>query len=577
MKRLAIPLVLLLLASGCIAGQGDDEAPSPTGSAVAGAADGVNLDALSQPVFELDSITETFLESHDGTVLHAAEYHPNVTEDDKTPVVIQLSPYFGNLAGEAQAQPNAYFVEQLVERGYTVVFASVRGTGYSGGCYQLGGPTEVQDAYELVKHYHEADWSNGKVGLIGVSYPGTTPWQAAIADPPGLETIVPIEGISDMYRYMFREGAAYTHGPLFPTYYTALTDWVITPNNADQVDHVLGPLGAACPDVAETIANGYRTWADGNHDAFWDERDYEAQADKINTSVFVVQGFQDWNVDPDNQIPLFAELDVPKKAWLGQWAHNIPFGNSYNSDWDRHDWNLTMVAWFDHWLKGIDNGIMSEPPVLAQTSQGDWHREQAWPPERTQTHQLFLAPDEQLTSEPDADAGSIMLGPWLGDFGGEMGETLPGEEQLTFASEGLPQDTLIVGQPTLTVNLTTDQPDGHLVAYLHDLDAEEHGELGHAIVNLAHRDSRDRGELMPLGQTTQVSLEFYPLDAWVPAGHRLGFTVLLEDGSRIHPSPFTPTYEIHLDAEQPSVLSFEVLPDPVFEPAPEQDETLWAT
>ncbi|MDX1611265.1 MAG: CocE/NonD family hydrolase, partial [Candidatus Thermoplasmatota archaeon] len=531
-------------------------------------------------VFELAEVVEVHIPSHDGVELHAAEYHPNVTEGERTPVVIQLSPYLGNLAPEAQAQHEAYWTELLVSRGYTVVHASVRGTGYSGGCFQLGGPVEIQDAYELVEHYHEADWSNGNVSLIGVSYPGTTPWQAAITNPPGLKTIVPMEGISDMYRYDHVNGASYTHGPAFPTYYTATVDWALVPQNAQGPKHVLPPLEAACPGVAERIANGWETLASGDHDAFWDERDYEAHLEDIEVPVFLVHGFQDWNVDPDNGVPIFERLPEGSKAWLGQWAHNYPFANSYNEEWERHDWNATLVAWFDEHLKGKDTGIMEEPAVLAQTSRGSWHRSDTWPPQEVTREVAYLTTDG-LSLEPGEEE-EVSMGPHVPSeqvgFPG-LGDAIS-PQQLTFTSERFQEDTVIVGQPTLTLNVSLDQPDGHLVATLYDPDAEggpsSPSWLGHAILNLAHRESRDAGEPMPEGSFEQVTLTFFPMDVEIPAGHRLQLVLTPEADGWIHPSPYAPTYTFQLGGDAPATFTFDVLDDPVFEQAPIQGSVPWS-
>jgi len=578
--RLALLLALAAATAGCL-GVGDPTQADGESVDPAATNGTVDVEAVSPPVHELDRMVETWLPSHDGTELHTAEYHPDV--EGETPVVIQLSPYFGNGDSEPQAQHDSYWTDLLVERGYTVVHASVRGTGYSGGCFQLGGPDEVQDAGELVEHYHQAEWSNGNVSLIGVSYPGTTPWQAAIEDPEGLQTIVPISGISDMYRYDHVNGASYTHGPLFPTYYTALVDGTLVPRNADDPRHVLGPIEAACPGAAERVAEGYRTGADGNHDGFWDEREYEARVDDIDVPVFLVHGFQDWNVDPDNGVPVFDELPNGSKAWLGQWAHNVPFANTYNGDWERHDWNLTLVAWFDEHLKGKDTGVTDEPAVLAQTSRGDWHREQAWPPEDTARERLFLAEDG--LQETPGEATTATVGPWTGPSPGEAVPDAAREPQpdqaLVFETEPLEEETVLVGRPTVTLNVSVDQPGGHLVADLYDLDAEgtvdEPSWLGHAIQRLEHRDSRDEGEPMPIDEPQTVALEFFPMDARVPEGHRLALELSPEDPSWIHPSPYEPTYRFQLGGDEPASLAFDVLEDPTFEEAPEQGEVPWST
>jgi X-Pro dipeptidyl-peptidase len=579
-QRAVLLAAVAALLAGCIGATNDadvdqasvDEQPDdPLGP--------VNASQLSVPEHELDRVVETFLPSHDDTELHTAEYHPDVGEDEQTPVVIQLSPYFGNLDAEPQAQQDSYWTEVLVQRGYTVVHASVRGTGYSGGCFQLGGPDEVQDARELVEHYHEADWSNGNVSLIGISYPGTTPWQAAITDAPGLQTIVPMQGITDMYRYDHVNGASYTHGPFFPTYYTALVDWALVPENADQPAHLLGPIEAACPGAAERIAEGYETLATGTHDTFWDERNYEARVDDVDVPVFLVHGFQDWNVDPDNGVPLFDELPGESKTWIGQWEHNIPFDNTHNEDWSRHDWNATMVAWFDKWLKGIDNGITEQQPVLVQDDIGHWYRTETWPPEDRQPTELFLSGEGELVDDPP-EAATVEMAKDPSNAAGEAptdAEAVRGDESVRFTSEPLPEDTLIPGRPTVQLEVAVDQPDGHLVADLYDEDGEEGPRwLGHAILNLAHRESRDERTPMPQGSFEPVELEFMPVNAFVPEGHRLGLELSPEKPGWIHPSPHSPSYELRLGGEDPARLSFWDLDDPGFEEAPDRGEVRWS-
>jgi len=581
-RGLAVLLALAMVTSGCIGvtssdGELDEASVEATDPAEAFTGP-VEPGELSQPVHELDRMVETFLPTHDGTQIHTAEYHPNASGE--TPVVIQLSPYFGNLDAEPQAQHGSYWTQVLVERGYTVVHASVRGTGYSEGCFQLGGEDEIQDAYDIVKHYHEADWSNGNVSMIGISYPGTTPWQAAITDPPGLKTVVPMQGISDMYRYDHVDGASYTHGPAFPTYYTALVDWALVPGNAEGPQHLLPPLDAFCPGAAERIEKGYETMAVGTHDEFWDEREYEAQLDQVDVPVFLVHGFQDWNVDPDNGVPLVDDLPANSKTWIGQWEHNIPFANTYNEDWSRHDWNMTMVAWFDRWLKGVDNGVTEREPVLVQDDAGHWYRADTWPPEDREPRQLFLAGDGRLRDEaPPSEVRRMAKDPSNAATEAPTdAEQARGPESLRFTSDPLAEDTLITGRPTLSLDVAIDQPDGHLVADLYDEDAEDGPKwLGHAILNLAHRQTRDARTPVPQEQFVSVEMQFFPMNSFVPEDHRLRLELRPEAPDWIHPSPFSPTYEVQLGGEDPAQLSFTDLDDPGFEPAPERGQVPWST
>lgn len=573
-----ILLALAVLASGCVGLLEDEEVRTSARNATSGPElDGIVTDRLSQARYTLERTVETRVPSHDEVLLHAVEYHPNVTEGTKTPVVLVLSPYWGNLGEPAQAgSMDDYLIELLVSRGYTVVRASVRGTGASGGCYQLGGPTEIQDARRLVERYHEAGFSNGNVALIGASYVGTTPWQAAITDPPGLRTIVPIAGITDMYKYMFVQGAAYTHGPFFPTYYTAATGWAHRPGGIDGPREVLPLTGSVCPGVAERIAEGYRTWEDGDHDAFWDARNYEARLENVSVPVFLVHGFQDWNVDPNNGLPIFDELPSPKKAWLGQWGHRYPHDTGSEKT-ERPDWNMTLVAWFDRWLKDRATGVLQEPTVLMQDSAKRWHTARTWPPANRTPERLYLTPNGELAAEPPTQRGAPTMGPYPGGVGVDapdaVDEQAAGPKKLTFTSPPVGEPMNILGRPTLSLNVSIDAPNGHLVADLYEVTvAGEHRWLGHAILDLAHRDSRDDGEPMPTGTPQPVELTFFPMDAHVAAESRLELVLKPEDTSWIHPSRYKPTYRFPMGPDAPASLGFEVLRNVTTHEAPDPGE-----
>src|SRR5204862_242937 len=111
----------------------------------------------------------------------------------------------------------------LVPRGYAVGFVSVTGTGDSGGCFTQGGPQEALDIAAAIDYYGSQPWSNGNVGIMGVSYDGTTPQETWVEAPPHLKTIVPVAGISDLYKYNFVNGVHIEpQGYAFNTYYWAL-------------------------------------------------------------------------------------------------------------------------------------------------------------------------------------------------------------------------------------------------------------------------------------------------------------------------------------------------------------------
>ncbi len=331
--------------------------------------------------------------------------------------------------------------------------------------------------------------------------------------------------------------------------------------------------------MAETLSKGYETWITGDHDAFWDERNYETRLHEVNVPVFLVHGFQDWNVKPDNGLPIYEELPEPKKAWLGQWAHNYPHATG-DEDTDRPDWNRTLIAWMDQWLKEYDTGILDEDPVLLQDTEHRWHNATTWPPNHTQPQPYHLAINGTLQPQQPTQTGTLTMGPYPGGQAPPLPDEtsqITGNEKLTFTSPPLPQDTTLTGEPTLHMNVSTNMPDGHLVAHLHKDNDEEQEWLGLALLNLAHRETRHESTPMPPGEAQHIELKFFPMNAHVKQGERLILEIQPEDTAWIHPSPYKPTYTFHFPQHEPSTLQLDTLTDVETHHPPAKGEVLWSS
>ncbi|MDQ3953094.1 MAG: CocE/NonD family hydrolase, partial [Actinomycetota bacterium] len=134
--------------------------------------------------------------------LYAEVIHP--TRDGKivkAPTILTISPY-SSLGRNGDA-------ERWVPRGYARAYVDVVGTGNSGGCYDYGADRERKSGYDVVEWIAKQKWSNGKVGMIGGSYDGTTATATATMDPPHLTTIVPESAISRWYSYAYSGGMRY--------------------------------------------------------------------------------------------------------------------------------------------------------------------------------------------------------------------------------------------------------------------------------------------------------------------------------------------------------------------------------
>ena len=150
----------------------------------------------------------------------------NLSEECKVPVISEVGPYYDD--GDVSATTPAdrlgrFLIENYVPHGYGVAQVSVFGTGNSNHCMDLMGTDEQRGIDAAVTWLGEQPWSNGKVGMIGKSYDGSTPWQAATFGNPYLSTIVPMSGLIGVHELMWRNGSMEARGAIMPVSYTHLT------------------------------------------------------------------------------------------------------------------------------------------------------------------------------------------------------------------------------------------------------------------------------------------------------------------------------------------------------------------
>src|ERR1700712_3256334 len=154
---------------------------------------------LSEPKYTMSRQDDVRVPMRDGIHLLADVFYP--AEPGQYPVLVAASPYprqiqnLGAPLGFIEAGTSDFFVP----RGYVHVIANCRGTGGSGGTFGFFDAQERRDMYDLVEWAAEQPWSNGKVGMTGISYFAGTQMEAAVERPPHLEAIMPIAGTFDLY------------------------------------------------------------------------------------------------------------------------------------------------------------------------------------------------------------------------------------------------------------------------------------------------------------------------------------------------------------------------------------------
>lgn len=499
-------LILAVVTSGCVAIPAADVQPASVA--------GLDAEGFAPVLFDGMRFEELDLAIDDGMRLHADVYLPESPVGEAAPetfpAILLLSPYWGTGtqgAPEMGYMPYDFLVQRLLPRGYAVVYGDLAGNGGSSGCWDFMGPVERRAAVAMVEAVAAQAWSDGKVGMMGLSYDGMTQIMAASDQAPHLTTVVPAAALTSAYSGLYMNGAHYGGG------------WHATIANyeATTLQPPVGPFGsnpARVPGWMETVqqspqclASNHAGDATGAYSDWYAERDYRALGAQVKASVFVIQGFFDPAVKPDNYGAWFEGVPTLKKAWLGFWFHQYPTA----ANGGRDDLYLTLHRWFDHTLKGVDNGIDREPVVDVQDSQGGWRHEAAWPPKDAVATVLQIGADGALV-ESGAQAGAV-------SFGGPLAPTslaiANGAGATSFAGDLA--GAHIAGRPMLNVTLSSDRPGGTLVARLYDGDRM----VSQGASNLLFAGGLDAPQPLTPGAPVTLGFELYPTDWVVQDGLRL--------------------------------------------------------
>ena len=557
MARVVFVLALFALAAGCI---------TQTPAALNATDPARGVDDL---IYDLGELVDATIEVEGGVRLRGTVFLPDVPPGTKVPVVMDMGPYYGQLMSREtfeynEKNPPNILYEHLLRRGYAIALVSVRGTGLSEGCFMVGGAQERADVAAAVEWLAAQEWSNGNVGMTGVSYDGTTPWEGLVSGAaPSLKAIVPVEGISDFYRYSFFEGVPVGGGAAFNTYYEALVDasYTGTANLAGWAPTMATHL---CPEQAEVYAHPYTTYRTGEHDGYWDERDMTAMLEGATAAVFVVHGTKDFNVKMDHVQTIWDLLPGTKRMLVGQWEHNIPWSNSYDHEQNWTQYNVTIHQFFDAYLKEDPAALAAEQaaaPVLVQDSANVTWELTAWPPVESVPAPWWLGADGALAEDGALAGEGIFRGSPLvqalhraGTYDSLVDGAF-GPQSLAFETAALAEDARFFGNPWIDLNVSVDRPFGMIEARLYETGGKDGDELiSLGWQNLATRTSRDQAEDVPTGELMQVRILMEAIAQVVEKGHGLKLVLSAENTETLTPQPEATTYTVILGGDAGAML-----------------------
>ena len=496
----------------------------------------------------------------DGLVLRADIFRP--VKDGKFPVILSYGPYAKNLAfqdgypsawqrmaekhpdvtaGSSNLYQNWEVVdpEKWVPHDYACVRVDSRGTGCSPGFIDHFSPSETKDFYDCIEWAGVQSWSNGKVGLNGISYYGINQWHVASLQPPHLTAMCIWEGAADWYRDMTH------HGGILSTFWENWYDMQVK-----TVQYGAGERGKRSRVHSELVC-GPETLSDEelakNRAEFGaeivshplDDEYHKARSpkwDKIITPLFSAANWGGQGLHPRGNFEGFVR-SASKQKWLE--SHGIEHWTHFYTDYGREQ----QLRFFDYFLHG-KKGVWAKQPkvslLVRHIDKFEPRAEAEWPLKRTRWTKFYLDPASMtLTTKKPPGVAQLKFA--------AMGDGL------TFLTAPLAKDTEITGPSALKLyaSSSTSDADFFVVLRVFTGDLKEivfqgaidpHTPVAQGWLRASHRKldrklskpyrpyhTHDEKQPLKKGGPVELDIEIWPTSIVIPAGYRIGLSIRGKD------------------------------------------------
>jgi predicted acyl esterase len=430
----------------------------------------------------------------DGGFLYADIFRPD-TLAEKFPAIANITVYNkdklwippSDLEEEANPYMNWEAANPMwwVPRGYACVRIDSRGTGKSPGRCEPSSYQESLDFYDCIEWLAKQEWCSGNLGTLGISYHAACQWRLANLNPPSLKAIIPWEGRADQYR-----DKAY-HGGIFSMGF--LGNWI----NQHMARHLLGRTRKYNPDSFSPDM----LWQYLSHDLdseWW--RMCSARWGQIKVPVYTVGNWGGWGLHlRGNTEAYLCAASTHKKLRIHTGDHFRPFHSN--------EGKVDQLRFFDYWLKGVQNGIMDEPPIKLEIRTGGSKKpyafrfENEWPLARTQWTKMYFSIEKERSPDESHAEGRLVpdqiavthkisySGSNPNKAGIGSGSSAPGigRSGVSFVTEPMVKDTEITGPLMANLWVSSTAEDMDVMVTLRNIDPEgkevfELGQQGQPVV-----------------------------------------------------------------------------------------------
>jgi hypothetical protein len=514
--------------------------------------------------------------ARDGVTLRADVYRP--AAPGRFPVLLSRLPYDKNL----RRRPGD--IDVFVEHGYVVIMQDTRGRFASGGGEYEPLVWEAQDGYDAVEWAAQLPYADGTVGTMGQSYLGATQYLLAPTRPPHLRAAFPASAPADFHQcWAYHTGGAFELGWQIPYAILMARDTIerqgLTATLLPELERVLAaaptpwapPLGpdayrrlplTAWADLLEPVAKYLGDYLRHPHDGpAWWAINVERRHAEIDVPMYHVTSWYDiflhGGIANFQGLRRFARTEpvrAAQKLLIGPWAHLFPYTSPTSTGTGEIDFGAaalvdlheTQLRWFDHWLKGVDTGILDEPPVrIFVMGDNRWRDEQEWPLARTRYTPYYLGGGGRAnTAEGDGTLGPAASADNPPDHfvydpadpvptrGGNtlilaMGvmDQRPVEARadvLVYTSEVMTAGLEVTGPIVVTLYAASTASNTDFTAKLVDVHPGGFARnLADGIVRARYRHSRTTPALLTAGEVTRFAIDLWATSHVFLPGHRI--------------------------------------------------------
>jgi len=515
----------------------------------------------------------------DGSYLMADIFRPD--SDVEFPIIMSMGiyqkdldylPHGANPYGHRETEnPNWW-----VPKGYVQIRVDSRGTGKSPGKAKIFGQQESLDYYEAIEWAAAQPWSNGSVGLSGVSYYAVNQWIVASLQPPSLKASIPWEGFSDFYRDAVFRGGIFNQ--------SLLGRWVNHVRGRQLLEHTRTSNTQGLEDHLS-----WEAMVNNLDDDYWSQVRGKTDFDKIKIPVYSVANWDGWNLHLRGNLEGYNRVaSENKRLRIHVGGHTEAF---YTEEGQRD-----RLQFFDHWLKGKDNGLQDEPPVkmfiradkkkqvdpFTSKTAGVWRTENEWPIARTEYRKLYLSEstanatdrslnDGSLKSKSDRKQQDREIDAGVHTWARKMAH----QPVLTYITPPFEETTEITGHIKLKLWVSSETGDMDVFAKLHKLidDEGRFFQLTEGSLKVSHRKldddlstdyrpfhTHDAEQKLAKDEIVPIELEIWPTSMVFQPGERLVLELSPHNIQFYDGVYNSGTHHIYTGGETASYLQVPIIP-----------------